>query len=713
MIYPYCAPDDIIKILRRNPVSYSASNKKTRYLNIPVSFDIETSSFYESVESKRLEKRACMYAWCLDIHDTAIVGRTWSEFLEVINEIRNYYSLNGEKRIIIYVHNLSYEMQFMRKYFIWEEVFSIRERKPIYAVTEDGIEFRCSYLLTGYSLAKVGEMLRKPIDKLVGDLDYDLIRHSETELSDDEIQYLVHDVKIVSEHIRECIEDEKGIANIPYTKTGYVRRECRRRTISGKTGTGYRMAMRELTIEPEEYLTARRAFGGGFTHANFNYVRQVKKNVKSFDFASSYPAVMVSELFPMSKGKHVENMTLAEFKRYCRDYLCIFNIKLKNVQSKCDADDYISRSKCSYISSHKITDEKGREKTIEDAIINNGRIHYAKELTTTITNIDLQIIEKVYDFEIVSFSDFYYYLPRPLPSVFVEFIIEMYEKKTTLKGVEGKEEEYLSAKENVNSLYGMSVTDIIRDLCEYDVVENEWVTERESKEDFSKRLEQQLEKENHKRNRFLFYLWGVFVTAYARRNLWRGILECGMDYIYSDTDSIKIMNADKHMTFIEEYNKEITHKINAALLNHGIKPERARPLTIKGIEKPLGVWELDGEYRRFKTLGAKRYFYQTNDKQYHLTCAGLSKTKALEYIASQKSPFDFFSESMYIPPENTGKLTHTYIDEEFTLTLTDYTGVSATVHELSYIHLSKTDYKLSLSEEFKSFLDGTHKIDFI
>ena len=50
---------------------------KIEYINIPVSFDIETSNFKDTSG----EKVALMYHWQLAIYDNVITGRTWGEFL--------------------------------------------------------------------------------------------------------------------------------------------------------------------------------------------------------------------------------------------------------------------------------------------------------------------------------------------------------------------------------------------------------------------------------------------------------------------------------------------------------------------------------------------------------------------------------------------------------------------------------------------------------
>ena len=126
------------------------------------------------------------------------------------------------------MHNLAFDFSFFRKWLEWKNVFSLDNRKPVYAVTIDGIEFRCSYLLSGYKLEKVAEHLQHTnIKKLVGDLDYSLLRHSKTQLTDAELQYCVNDVQIVTAYIYDCICEEGTIKDIPLTKTGYVRRYVR------------------------------------------------------------------------------------------------------------------------------------------------------------------------------------------------------------------------------------------------------------------------------------------------------------------------------------------------------------------------------------------------------------------------------------------------------------------------------------------------------
>lgn len=703
-----------------NSRSLIANSKGIYFYNIPCSFDIETSSFYkddykiqydyaEKMEIKQNDKKfnpeklVTMYIWQFGINGNIIIGRTWQEFIDMCDEISDYLQLEEKKRLIVYVHNLSYEFQFISKLFDWYKVFSIDTRKPIYAITSGYIEFRCSYLLSGYSLAKLSSQLVKyHVEKLVGNLDYSKIRHSETPLTQAEIDYCVNDVRVVMAYIQEKIEQDKGIQNIPLTKTGYVRLYCRKNCLYYYNEKGrqknydYLNLMDELQISNvKEFDTMQRAFMGGFTHANAFYADTIQENVASFDFTSSYPYVMLSEKFPMSHGVKVEIQAKTEFYSYLENYCCIFDVYFKDIITTDVNENYLSISKCFL--------KKG-------VVENNGRIVSAHEIATTITNIDFNIISQCYKWEEMKVNTMYVYKKQYLPTEFVKSILTLYEQKTKLKGVKGKEVEYLKSKEMVNACYGMAVTNPLRD--EY-IFKNEWYTEKPNDAEKA----EMLYKYNHSKNRFLFYPWGIFVTAYARRNLFLGIKAFGNDYIYSDTDSIKALNYEKHMNFINAYNEMVHKKLETACKYHNIPIERMKPKTIKGIEKPLGVWDFEGVYKRFKTLGAKRYMIEEenaltiDDKNYNfsLTVSGVNKFKAIPYLLDkygEKEIFNVFTNYLAIPPEATGKNLHTYIDYEIKGTVIDYLGNSGCFHEMSGTHLEPTDYNLNLTIMYLQYLKG-------
>lgn len=635
-----------------------------------------------------------MYAWVFGINGKCVCGRSWGEFLELITTLIETYNLNLKKRLIIYIHNLSYEFQWFRKYFQWYKVFSLEQRKPIYAITKDGIEFRCSYLLSGYNLETLGENLTKyKVEKKVGDLDYNLIRHSLTHLSDKEWGYILNDGLVVMAHIQEEIERLGDITKIPLTKTGYVRNLCREKCLKGDNRFDYVKRIKSLTLSEQTYTQLKQGFMGGFTHANINYVNKVLHNVHSYDFTSSYPAVMLSEKFPMSAPILTQIKSQEDFLFYLKTYCCLFDVKFHNIRSITSFENYISVSRC---------------RNIEHFVVNNGRVIEATELTLTVTEQDFNIISRMYEWDSMEIGNFHRFYKDYLPKEIITTILELYKNKTELKGVTGKEVEYLVSKGMINSVYGMCVTDICKNEATYDT---QW---GEIKAD----VKALIDKYNNDRQRFLFYAWGVWVTAYSRRNLFTGILEFKNDYIYSDTDSLKVFNADKHLDYIKRYNKRITEKIETCLKYYDLPLNSARPKTIKGKEKPLGVWDDEGIYDRFKTLGAKRYITERNG-EIEITIAGVSKKAGIRYLKHKYKTndkiFEAFREDLYFPPHydndgnddnGSGKLCHTYIDELCEGEIIDYTGNKWKYREESAVHLENTEYSLSLDFMFKQLLNG-------
>lgn len=671
-------------------IDFIKKGKKTKISNVASVFDIEASSFY-----KGEEKQCCMYAWVFGINGRCIKGRTWEEFIDVINRLVEVYELSIEKRFIIYVHNLSYEFQWFKKYFEWENVFSLDTRKPIYAITKNGIEFRCSYLLSGYSLEKLGENLTKyKVNKKVGDLDYKLIRHSKTPLTEKEWGYILNDGLVVMAHIQEEIERCGDITKIPLTKTGYVRELCKEKCLKGDNRFEYTKVMRTLKITVDNYHQLKRTYTGGFTHANIHYVDRVIQNVHSFDFSSSYPAVMLSEKYPMSKPFQVTIKDEDDFRDTLNAYCCMFDCTFVNIRSKVSFENYISISRCS---------------EAKHFVLNNGRIVEADMIKISLTEQDFFIISELYEWDYIEVSNFNCFYKGYLPKDFILTILELYKNKTELKGVEGKEVEYLVSKSMINSCYGMCVTDPCRDE---NIYENDlWSVKKAD-------IETLIDRYNKNNNRVLYYPWGVWVTAYARRNLFTGILEFKDDYIYSDTDSIKVLNIEAHKKYIENYNKKITEKIEKCLKHYYIPIEMATPKTIKGIPKPMGVWDYEGMYTRFKTLGAKRYITEKND-EISITIAGVSKSEGIKYLkhtyGDNTNIFNAFTEDLHFPSsydcngveENgSGKLCHTYIDTYMEGEIIDYMGNKWIYNEQSGVHMENTDYTLSLDNEFKNLILG-------
>lgn len=689
---------DIIhkKLSNAKFITIKENKKDVQYLDLSLSFDTETTSTYIEPNGIK-EKFAFMYVWQFGIDGYYCYGRTWEEFIHLCKFIHSSLNLNDKKRVIIFVHNLSFEFQFFRKYFDWLNVFATRSRNPIKALTSYGIEFRDSLILSGYKLANVAKNLTShKIPKMEGDLDYLLVRTKDTTFSEKELGYMLNDVRILIAYIDEQREEYGDITKIPLTNTGRVRRFVRNECFKEKF---YQRNIKALTIKDEqEYLTLKQAFAGGFTHANPNHVGKKYHNIASFDFTSSYPTVMIAEQYPSSKAIPQKWVNWERFNEINEKALQIFTVEFTGLQTKVYFDNYISKNKC--------LDVKGE-------IENNGRIFSANYLKIIITSVDWDIIKQVYSWKTVKISNQIAYYKDYLPKPIIQSILHFYKKKTTLKHVKGKEAEYLHGKGMLNSCYGMAVTDIVHDEEIYSG--DYWY-------EYAADGQKEIDNYNKSYNRFLYYPWGVFVTAYARHNLWSGILEFKDDYIYSDTDSIKAKNYKKHMKYIDEYNQEITNKLEKCLDHYGIDKSELTPLDVDGIAHPLGLWDFEGVYKTFKTLGAKRYIvenlpYKTphsmaknKDDILEITIAGLPKDKGRDYLLKisnndMNKVFQNFTNKMKVPADDSGKMTAYYDDEEKTAIIKDYQGHYTTVTSRSSVHLSKASFEMTLAEKFIKLLE--------
>lgn len=662
------------------------------------------------------DKRALMYVWQIAINGRVIIGRTWDQFIELCDYLTEEYALSEERRLVIWVHNLSFEFQFIKDLFEWSNVFALKSHKPIYAVTIGGIEFRCSYILSNLSLENVAKSLTQfKLRKKVGDLDYDQIRHNSTPLTKKELGYICYDVLIVSAYIYEALSHERRhmISELPLTATGYCRRYVRNKCLSGsgrkkedEQYKRYHDMISRLTISGvDEHNLLLRSFAGGYVHGNVSLVGHIlfggscSKGIKSVDLASAYPGALCSEYFPMSKGEKIKISSYKELNFNLKTYCCIFDCTFINLRPKAVPDNYISISKC-WHANHIPDNDQYRQKI--NAVTNNGRLVSADQISISITNVDYEIIHKMYEWDQISIGLFYRYKKGYLPKPIIEAILYLFKNKTELKGIEGQEDFYMKQKQLLNSCFGMMVTSINPPVNEYK--DGKWA------EPVIEDPEKAIEKYNKSKKRFLFYPWGIFCTAYVRRTIISGLLSCGSDYIYSDTDSLKILNGEKHHHFIESYNRMVDKKLKLMCDHYDLSYDLIRPKTSKGDIKILGIFEDEtakGRWLAFKTLGAKRYLLMTKDHELELTVSGLNKKVTVPYLINtygKYKSFEVFNDKLVIPGEFSGKLTHIYLDDKMEGVITDYLGNTIEYESPSGIYLEPAEYRFSLEDEYLNYI---------
>lgn len=602
--------------------------KCEEYLQTFGVFDIETTTIYKGhAPDWIVQPWAFMYHWQMDVGGYIIVGRTWEEWLEFFDRLEDVLHFNGNKQLVIYVHNLGYEFQFMRdflnRYFDGFTVFASKARQPITVHTGCGVQFRCSYKLTNMSLEKaVKNELGVIHAKAAGDLDYKKKRTPKTRLTETEVGYCVGDVISLYELIEHrLINEHDNLETIPMTSTGYVRRMCRK---SCRKDRHYRQNFLKTQMTDYVYTLLKEAGRGGNTHANRYMSGRVWHNADSFDVQSSYPFCLCAFKFPMSKfSPYGELESIEEFEGLLKKYACLFRVVIEKPEVKESVTmPYIPISKCL---------QHGANLKLD-----NGRVLECDYIQMTVTDIDWEIIKKQYKWESFAVTDMCIAKYDYLPECLLDCVREVYKGKCQLKyeiqaaedaGEDTGDKPYLygKTKNRLNGIFGMMYTDPVKEENTLDE-HGEWVVK-------SPNVAEALEKFYKSRNSFLFYAWGVWCTAHARRHLQQLLDLTGDATIYCDTDSSKAVGAD--IEAIEKVNREIA----------SLARERGAYASAGGIDYYMGVYEHENKepIAEFKTLGAKKYAY-VDKKGLHCTISGVSKklgAKELQSIDNFKIGFVF------------------------------------------------------------------------
>lgn len=678
--YPY---DKLLECRTVSTAEQGNSKDPATYIDLICAFDIETTNI------PKIEQ-AVMYSFAIAMGTQEVItGRKWEEYkyfcAQICDTMLRYQRIHNTPqtpRICLYVHNLSFEFEFLQGIYPFtpDEVFAVDKRKILRAWAFDKkIEYRCSYLWSNMGLATLTAKYHVKHQKLDGiEFDYSKQRFWYSELTDKEWEYQINDVLGLVESIEKAMQlDGDTLVSIPKTSTGYVRRDMRQacQPIYGKLKW---LLPRSLDL----YKILRASFRGGNTHANRYVVADynseselhIMHKIYSADMSSCYPAVILTEKYPMTPFDEIISPNEMIMRRLLRKDALVMHVTFEGIRLSDEMYPvpYISHDRCQDIPIYDQT-YNGRPCKIEGCKLDNGRVLKADKLSIAINDIDFKIIEQQYTWDKITINKLYRSHYGYLPTEIRSLVRDYYARKTILKGEDDELTKvlYEKIKNQFNAIYGMFAQDCVKEDIIFDIAAD--LTKGQQR--FTTKSERELadwdrlhpapdgldaEYESERMSAFfgirnaifeglldkyvretgwLPYQIGCWVTAHSRARLEAGIRYVfdHTDYlkhiyfVYCDTDSIKYADRDGTpddpcVIDWETFNRETYEK---SVKHGGQAPDK------NGKLHTLGIYETERTADRFLTMGAKKYAaeYDTdNGTELKITIAGVGKKAGAEYL---------------------------------------------------------------------------------
>lgn len=630
-------------------------------------FDTETTTYQEGGVDKGF-----MYIWGFSLNGFLVYGNYGHELGEFLKKLVEVLQVDEFNKFIIYCHNYAFDWQFSNQFITRAlgvpKIFATDSRR-ILKCDWNGLEFRCSYKLTNMSLDKFTKFeLGCTKFKLVGDLDYKKFRTPKSfNYNQTEWRYFLGDLISLEDGIRNKLKnDDKTLLTIPLTSTGYIREYLHEICF---LDFDYKKWFRKLSLESEIYGMCKLELRGGDTHENrfFQGLMMEDPDQKSKDFKSAYPhAIITFGGFPIGRFcNYGVPDSIEEFDSLLERRACLFYVTFKEIRIKpYDPISCISISKIIYKDSVDIVD--------------NGRLISGHGITLCVNEIDWWDIKNHYDFEVFEIKNLKIARKGFLPKVFRDAVFNLFLEKCKLEKMKklNPEYEYMYAKfkNKLNACFGAMLTDICHPENTFNYETLEWEVEPVD-------VDEQLEKYFKNYKSFLYYPVGCWITSRCRFRLHQLIACCGKPY-YWDTDSCKG----------SQWNEEAVEKLN----NETIKEleEQGYVAEVDGKKYYLGVAEPDGDYKRFKGMGAKKYAYEdANDGSLHITIAGVNKKKGAKELEEHGGLDAFVDGFKFIEG---GSICAKYNDEAIHLV----TIGSESFEVASNIALVPTSYTLSRPDDY-------------
>ena len=655
--------------------------------------DIETSTLRDDDGTPVLTWLS--YGYCI-LYNTDFMKidicyfRQWDELSKFLNKIQMRFP---NRRLTCFVHNLSFEFEFfIRNIAPPETILSNSTHAPIAARLQGfpQIDFRCTFKLTGQSLRKIGKAIG--LEKLEDD--YSMLLPSD-EVSETKKRYCIRDCDVVAKYVCDSLLKEFGsLRRIPYTKTGRVRMMYKQFYKEYKENN----PDFDWDLYPPEdcYEAMTNAFPGATVISSPLFTGVVLKDVQSLDETSAYPYNQLKEDFPYC-NRNAETFDKTRLK----EKFWIAKLRFTNIKTK-----YI----WGWLSISKMNayDELNSE-------FFNGKLIHAGYIERTITNVDYEMILQTYDFDDVEIIEFYEMtkwgqIPEPYQRTIVYYAELKGKMKAKVKeiedtyGIESQEYieahlEYMNIKGDFNSIFGMTVQKLIQE--EY-YIDDLYV--------WNKKGVRYQQKKGHLGRNFLF---GIYVTAYARRNLLRCIIKnCPNTFVYGDTDSVK--------GFFKNGFVDTNEKLSEEYLSNKYTAQ-------------LGEFDSEGYYDTFITWGAKKYAFTKGNDHIHFTVAGLPKvnTEKDKYKPPECEYQGKNKQILTLAEFKPGcifrkcKLGHKFLTSQYTFDIDEETRQAINISNIEWvgkfieehnIHtnggvaLYDVDYSLNITKNDRKIIDKHHEM---
>lgn len=584
-------------------LAFRSIQRNHKYIDFATSYmtlDTETSHIND--------EDSWIYQWAVKFRGSYIYGRRPSEIIALLQKLAESYELSDERRIICYIHNASYDIQYLKHFLARYDprikILAI-DNHSMLQIDVFGFRIICSYKLSNMSLAKLSESYAAKYIKAVGEIDYTVVRYQDSKLSEKDWYYMFSDVASQHDGINGYITTMgyKYAFECPITSTGFVRTACRKAALSEE---GYREKFEASALKLDEYELCRQAFMGGVTIQSFVYagvtIRSDKLRHK--DFTSSYPARQMCNYMPVGAPmKYGDINDMQTFRVLLDKYCCVFILELSDVHIKTGIT-------APYIPNSKLIDS-------DDVLKINGKVVYAKRMTMAVCELDFKIIESQYTYKNIRVGNMLLFERGKAPDWLQNEVMYYFKNKCELKGID--DELYNKSKAFLNSIYGMTATAILREIFKLD--SDLIITKSKDKDEEAK--QKALNKYYKSYNSFMPYQLAVYTTAWARFALFEMIQRIGYDnFIYCDTDSAFYLETPENRIRMEEYAKACREDA----IRHGAYIGN----------KYLGEPTDEPPIRAFRGLHAKCYAMEelnkdTGEYELKVTIAGIPK-KATKFI---------------------------------------------------------------------------------